>query len=84
MDEELRTRLAEAQFLLAQVLWDPRADRRRALRIARIASRMSPDPGMRAAISRWLRSKVPPPATVLEDIAMEQLRRDLYAENEGL
>ncbi|HTR52899.1 MAG TPA: hypothetical protein VMJ10_19425 [Kofleriaceae bacterium] len=52
--------LAEAQFLLAQVLWEPRIDRGRALRIARIAAKSHPDPRARAAIARWLGERIEP------------------------
>jgi hypothetical protein len=83
MDRDLRTLLAEAQFLLAQALWDPRRDRRRALRIARIASKTSPDPRVRAEIGRWLRGRVPPPSA-LEDVAIEYLREELRADSDGL
>ena len=70
--------LAEAQFLLAQVLWEPRIDRRRALRIARIAAKTHPDPLARAAITRWLgqRTQLEPS---LDEVALEDLKADLRA-----
>jgi len=70
-DRDLETLLAEAQFLLAQVLWEPRADRRRALRIARIAAKTHPDPGARAEIADWFRERIddiPPLDEVLGDL----------------
>ncbi|HEY1558994.1 MAG TPA: hypothetical protein VGF94_29430 [Kofleriaceae bacterium] len=70
--------LAEAQFLLARVLWNPHADRRRALRIARMAAKTHPDPLVRAEIVAWLRHRVPPPPS-LDDLAIEVLRHDLRA-----
>jgi len=56
---EMRTLLAEAQFVLAQLLWDPRCDRARARQLAELAALAHPELDKRAAIAAWLESRTP-------------------------
>ena len=79
MNRDVTSLLAEAQFLLAQVLWEPRIDRSRALRIARIAAKTHPDPRARAAIAEWFRERNETEPSPLDELALEQLERELRA-----
>lgn len=58
MSTENAALLAEAQFLLAQILWDPRPDPERAVELARLAARIHPDDEARAVIEHWLDMKL--------------------------
>ena len=51
--ESSPTDLADAQYLMARVLWDTHGDRARALTLAKAATK-TPDPDKRALIESWI------------------------------
>ncbi|HUJ58515.1 MAG TPA: hypothetical protein VLX92_08485 [Kofleriaceae bacterium] len=89
MNDDSRTLVADAQFLLAQVLWDPREDRERAIQLAELAARSHPDPATRAVIARWInyrtaRSGSAGPrsageAEMIDGVAVEHVRDNVRA-----
>ena len=79
MNPEVLSLLSDVQFVLAQVLWDPRCDRSRALQIAALAAKSHPDPDRSAAIAGWLQLHAAP---AVEDVAIEHLRESLRSASE--
>lgn len=74
MSSDALALLSDVQFLLAQLLWEPRHDQDRALRIAELAARTHPDPVRRAEIVAWLNGHAIPP---VEEITIEYPIADL-------
>lgn len=76
MSPDALAMLSDVQFILAQLLWEPRHDQDRALEIAKLAARTHPDPVRRAEIAAWLGKHTIPP---VEEIAIEHPIADLEA-----
>ena len=78
METDLRTLLSDAQFVIAQILWEPRCDRTRAVRIAALAAKTHPDPHKRAMIGDWLSRAIPPiPPLPVTPAAAEEIEIEI-------